>query len=468
MHPLSRITMGLNIFPLFGWYYKLSIICFWTTFVLLPLLSRLPYLTQLLPSLQPIFANPCISLYPQAIFLAILVVIRTYQNLLNPKTAPPTLEALKNWSDFAHGRTITSGYITTRDGVQLAYKKLGTGPNVILAANGLGCSAIFGVPIMDLICTSSTWSTFTIITWDYRGLFESTKGSETLPDTYFSIRDNAVDGMELLNQLGYEKCYAMFGYSTGVQVALEFASCYPHGVDKLILMNGTHGHLISSFLQPLFRIPFLNEWFHTIIMLTRSYVISPTTSYSLLKGVVHCIINAFRLCLLKPVCFLTNSNYEWFVVHYVLEFFCNPAHSVNYMKYPASLDCHSSYHLLHTITQQTVIVSGMLDVLTPSYTSYEMAAMMPNARVHVETWGTHFCLLEFPEKCGRVIKELLDEGVEDEGVEVTVYGREDTEGAGKKQGKNQGKKQKGVSTGIITGGSKKKRGRSKSRSRKSD
>ena len=271
-------------------------------------------------------------------------------------------------------------------------------------------SAVFGVPIMDLICTSDTWEEYQVITWDYRGLFASTGGSEALPTTYFSIRDNAMDGMELLKHLGYDDCYCMFGYSTGVQVALEFAAMYPTCVDCLVLLNGTSKHLISSLLQPLFRLPFLNEHIHQLLHLSSKLLITPPDVYSTLKSVVFTIITTFRYLVLKPICFLTNSNYEFFVTHYILEFFSSPTHSRNYLKYPAALDCHSAYHLLPEITQPTLIVSGMLDILTPAYASYEMNKLLPNSELHCETFGTHFVLLEYPDKCGKWIKEFLERG----------------------------------------------------------
>jgi len=117
-------------------------------------------------------------------------------------------------------------------------------------------------------------------------------------------------------------------------------------------------------------------------------------------------ITAFRYLVLKPICFLTSSNYEFFVPHYILEFFCSPTHSRNYLKYPAALDCHSAHRLLPEITQPTLIVSGMLDILTPSYASYEMNKLLPNSELHCETFGTHFVLREYPDKCGKWIKEF--------------------------------------------------------------
>ena len=52
----------------------------------------------------------------------------------------------------------------------------------------------------------------------------------------------------------------------------------------------------------------------------------------------------------------------------------------------------------------------MLDVLTPSYHSYEMAALMPRCEVCVKTWGTHFVMLEYPDEVGGRIVEFIERG----------------------------------------------------------
>ena len=90
----------------------------------------------------------------------------------------------------------------------------------------------------------------------------------------------------------------------------------------------------------------------------------------------------FRVFLFKPLSFLTGRDYEWYGLNYFTDFFSyGPVHSENYLKYPHMLDCHSAFHLLPEINAPTLVVSGMLDVLTPSYHSYEMASRMPNCEV---------------------------------------------------------------------------------------
>ena len=94
------------------------------------------------------------------------------------------------------------------------------------------------------------------------------------------------------------------------------------------------------------------------------------------------------------------------------DFFTSLDHSLHYLRVPMALDCHSAYYLLPEIAQPTLICAGMLDVLTPAYCSYEMAALMPNAELLVKTLGTHFVLLEYPQDLANAIEEFLVRGNE--------------------------------------------------------
>jgi len=343
----------------------------------------------------------------QFIFFLLLLCYRGLQKLLFKRKAPPTLEALRSHFNTAYSSPVKESSFVNRDGVVIAYRTIGTGKKVVLAAAGLGCSAVFAVPILNSIHEESTFVEHTLVTWDYRGLFGSTEGSECLQTTLFSVRDQALDAAELLDVLGHRQVDAIIGYSTGVQVALEFAALYPSRVGRLILLNGTWGQLIGSVLQPLFRLPVLSAWIHRLLELARTALKDHKTLWLFLQTSIKVGMTTFRYLVLKPWSFLTGSNYEWHAANYIFEFFHNKSHTVNYLKYPAALEAHSCYHVLEEIQQPTLIVTGMLDVLTPAYASYEMAYLMPNAELCCKLFGTHFVLLEYPEEAGERIKEFL-------------------------------------------------------------
>ena len=50
-----------------------------------------------------------------------------------------------------------------------------------------------------------------------------------------------------------------------LQVGLEFAALYPQRVEKLVLLNGTHGKVFQTAFQPWLRIPPVNEFLYFFI-----------------------------------------------------------------------------------------------------------------------------------------------------------------------------------------------------------
>ena len=176
-----------------------------------------------------------------------------------------------------------------------------------------------------------------------------------------------MDALELLDHLGIKQAEAYLGYSTGVQVGLELAAIAPHRVKKLVLLNGAHGQLLHSLCQPVFRVPMIGDYFvHLLnIIANQKHLWDP------FKTIIMFSLVVLRFCVLKPFCFLTGrNNYEWYTVTYFTDFFNHGIqHSVNYLKMPAQLDCHSCFHLLHEIKNPTLIVTGMLDFITPAYHS---------------------------------------------------------------------------------------------------
>jgi hypothetical protein len=73
----------------------------------------------------------------------------------------------------------------------------------------------------------------------------------------------------------------------------------------------------------------------------------------------------------------------------------------NYMRLFQELDAFSLFHLLRSIQQPTLIISGALDTVTPALSSMEMARRMPHASHYCDPFSTHMSLLESPEWCVR-------------------------------------------------------------------
>lgn len=285
----------------------------------------------------------------------------------------------------------------TSDGVDIAYSTHGCGSKIVLLANGIGCRDIYFVRSIQYFDGIGANEEYTLVTWDYRGLFLS----GDLPENRtakFSMRDHAEDGLQLLSHIGCECCHAALGWSTGVQVLLEMAAIQPRRIERLILLNGAHGHVFQSVLQPVAKIPCFGLILHTLAQLLRHPRVLPFA-----RALYTTCLPAVRVCLLWPLAFLLGLNYESFFYNYLQEVIqYGEHHTVNYFKLASCLDAHSCFHALDEIAQPTLIIAGMLDVLTPAYHSFEMASRMPNARLFCYNFGSHFCALEYHEEISKL------------------------------------------------------------------
>ena len=93
------------------------------------------------------------------------------------------------WLDLAETRTLKA-----RDGVLISYQTLGNGDETLVLANGLGGRLYAWEPILDAFGDK-----YRIITWDYRGLFESGAPEKI---RRLSIPDHAEDVKEILDAEG--------------------------------------------------------------------------------------------------------------------------------------------------------------------------------------------------------------------------------------------------------------------------
>jgi pimeloyl-ACP methyl ester carboxylesterase len=71
-----------------------------------------------------------------------------------------------------------------------------------------------------------------------------------------------------------------------------------------------------------------------------------------------------------------------FLDEYIGDINSSPQHTANYIRLFQELDAHSLYHLLRRIDQPTLIVSGLLDILTPAYQSFELARYIFTNMIH--------------------------------------------------------------------------------------
>ncbi len=290
--------------------------------------------------------------------------------------------------------TMRTERIRGRDGTELQYWVLGEGRKTLLLANGLGGRLFAWDPLLERF-----WRDYQIITWDYRGLFES--GSPA-SHRKLSVPHHADDALTILDAEGIDRAVLM-GWSMGVQVSLELAACEPHRIAGLVLMNGTHGHTLASGFQPFFRVPGVASFVRAGLAHARRYPGESTTMRSLGR-LAQFLMNNFVFQFTAPgrqdEMRRTMTKYFDHVLGESFE---------NYLRLFLEIDAHSVFHVLQDIKAPTYIISGLFDILTPPRHSFELAWVMPHAE-HQFLWrSSHFSLLERPDLLLPKIARFLDE-----------------------------------------------------------
>ncbi len=281
---------------------------------------------------------------------------------------------------------VESRVLKTDDGVELYYEVLEADrPDapVLLLANGLGGKLYAWEPLLERFAGA-----FRILSWDYRGLFRSSRPRRK---KNLAVVDHAADAFRVLDAEGIERA-SLVGWSMGVQVGLEAALQRPERIDRLVLLNGTYGHAFQSALQPLTRVPFVPQILHGLVER-----LSREGSW-LAKGVRTLATNDFQVRAVGAALdsAFDNPRLKDMYRQYVDDVFGSSFPI--YLRLFQELDAHSVYHLLPQITQSTLVISGGLDYLTPALSGVAIARRIPNAEHLFIPFGTHFALIEKPER----------------------------------------------------------------------
>ncbi len=290
------------------------------------------------------------------------------------------------WRDTLEARTYRAA-----DGTRVAYETLGRGERVLLLANGLGGRLYSWEPLLERF-----WSEYRVITWDYRGLFASDSPPS---DRQLALFHHASDALGILDAEKVDKA-VFVGWSMGVQVSLDVAASSTDRVAGLVLLNGTHGHAMSTGLQPLFPIPLMARRMHAFVEFLYD---RPHLAQSLAQ------VSRSLQVPMMAVMGLTAGKRAFTMGPVLQRYFDDVLGESfrNYLRLFQELDAHSVYHVLRYIESPALIISGRMDVMTPAYQSSEMARRMPNAEHLALTRASHFALLERPEVVLPAIEKFL-------------------------------------------------------------
>lgn len=364
------------------------------------------------------WSKPVAMIIMYSIFFALNMLVMFVILILRSRTT----EAIQKKIDFSKPRypeeiKFTEFTHTSRDGVELLCRVSADTPvvgnkknqKVMLLAAPLGQMgpAIYK-PIMNYYGDE-----YVYISWDYRGFF----GSE-VPKRIrkISIPEHAHDAIDVLKAAGYDKADVMVGHSMGVAVALETVLLYPEAVDALILLNGFHGHVFATAFQPLVRVPLISDVGSILI---EKLLQNPEVLDKVRKGLdpvldLYCTIMAKVKLNSKLLVALSGEDYLIQFFRKYLGTLCSSlSNTQSYIRLFQELNAHSVYHLLYSIQQPVLIVSGFMDTITPPMQSVEMARKMRHATHYCDPFSSHASLLESPERVMAEIEHFvgrIDEG----------------------------------------------------------
>ena len=286
-------------------------------------------------------------------------------------------------------------YLDVAPDVRLRYQVYGrSDPQaaVLMLANGLGGRIYAWEPLLKRF-----GDRFRILTWDYRGLFGSTRPSNT---TGMSVPHHAQDAVRILDHEGVDQA-VLIGWSMGVQLGLHIALEFPQRIKALVLLNGTYGQIFRTALQPLVRAPGIPTLLHAVVerLVQRDR--------PLVRLIQTLALNELHLSLVGRLLVRWRKNPALAPLYrqYYEDVFGDSF--INYLRLFQVLDAHSVYHLLPEVAQPTLVISGGLDWLTPPKMSFEIARRIPRAEhLHIR-FGSHFVIIEHSERVLRRISEFL-------------------------------------------------------------
>src|SRR5947208_3300772 len=110
-----------------------------------------------------------------------------------------------------------------RDGAELYYEKIGSGPPLFLVPGLGGDGRFWGANVAELA------KRFTVVVHDHRGT-----GRSTLSKITYSVEQMADDALQLIEGLGNDKVH-WCGHSTGGAMGQVLAIEHPGRIDRLVL-----------------------------------------------------------------------------------------------------------------------------------------------------------------------------------------------------------------------------------------
>lgn len=254
--------------------------------------------------------------------------------------------------------------------IDIAYKMFGKG-NPILLINGFSAPLDFWDPML----LEKLASNHTVITFDNRGIGNTTSGEKK-----FAITQFANDTSGLLDALKIKKA-DVIGWSMGGMVAQELALLHPDKVMKLIIYASTCGGKETRPPSPEAMKVFANQ--------------SGTSLERLQKF----------LPILFPEQWRTKYPNYYQNLPTTTETVSNKTLD---LQTEAIINWAGTCNRLNNITQPTLVIVGTDDILTVPANSLLITENIPGAWLVQMKGGGHGLMLQYPEKFSNVVLTFLE------------------------------------------------------------
>lgn len=279
----------------------------------------------------------------------------------------------------------SSHLVQASDGTSLVYKSFGDLDRpVIVFCNGLGGTyRTFAGVFAGLL------PEFRLICHDYRGLFES---GNPPPDHPLDVATHASDLLGVLDDAGVESA-VVFGWSMGVQVAMDAYRQAPKRVRGLVFASGVAGQLLNSI-----------EVFPGASRLALRGARLMQRTGGDVAALLSRLVRTRAASSLARRLRLVGRNSDVTLDHVSLLLSSDPA---IYWRMVERLHEHDASGWLSEILVPTLILHGDSDVLTPPWRGQQMLEALPDAEMRVFTGCTHAVILEYPDRVARNVLEFL-------------------------------------------------------------
>lgn len=277
--------------------------------------------------------------------------------------------------------------VEATDGTELAYHVVGEGPPILLA-NGLGGSWKAWTHQINYF-----QDRYRFVSWDYRGLYRS--GPPRDRDA-LRVEDQVEDALRVMDAELIDQT-AIFGWSMGVQVALEMYRRAPDRVKLLILINGVAGRPWESA----FNVPKLGAMIPHVLGAVRSI---PLVAQSVTERVVswpETVTWAKRVG-------LAGQTLDEDIFGELAGSFAGLDMDL-YLHTLELLGEHDARDLLEELDVPVLMIAGDRDLMTPRRAAEELVQRVRGAELLVVPGGTHYVAVEYPELVNLRVEKFFRE-----------------------------------------------------------